>query len=449
MRLNLLVLLLILSNALSATEREEKIKTLMQAQGILTTFQQQMDLGREQSKEYGQTMLSEMLTDFEPPARHQDEITQAFNSYVDTLSDAWGADELVAVWAKYYGASFTEDELDALIQHYSSPLAQKETIASREALQNFSAHFAESSVQLQTETLQDFQSDLKDILTKCNCKKKKHTASADENESENTLESNLESLLAQAREQRDFGDYAESMESYLKFFEESRNTSYAGVRLSYVPTEMKKMGESYIPALDALHDLRDAREKRIFASRASWGDINEWSSLSEIIDGNEYIITAYDQFRFRGNNDPIVLSNVLEHNWEAFIEAGRYSELVSLAFQKWGNLDSMVSTIERSDRADVRDSMGDYVVREYARIYEVLLATENSEDARQLSESLLSNSKTGVTYHALITAAKAAGKDAIASSFLSEAQVNLSEEDYKIAKEGKAKPENCSGNEKE
>jgi hypothetical protein len=353
------------------------------------------------------------------------------------------------VWAKYYGASFTEDELDALIQHYSSPLAQKEIIASREALQKFSSHLAESSVQLQTETLQHFQSDLKEILIKCNCKKEKRASSADKNETENTLESSLKLLLAQAREQRDFGDYAESLESYLKFFEESRDTSYAGVRLSYVPKEMKVLGESYIPALDALRDLRDVREKRIFASRASWDDIHEWSSLSEILDGNEYIIKVYDQFRFRGNNDPVVLSNVIEQNWEIFIEAGRYSELVSLAFQKRGNLDSMVSAIQRSDRPEVRDSMGDYVIQEYARVYEVLLATDNSDDARQLSEKLLENSKTGVTYHALMTAAKAAGKDAIASSFLSEAQVSLSEEEYRIAEEGKPKPENCSDNEAE
>jgi len=122
---------------------------------------------------------------------------------------------------------------------------------------------------------------------------------------------------------------------------------------------------------------------------------------------------------------------------------------VSLAFQKRGNLDSMVSAIQRSDRPEVRDSMGDYVIQEYARVYEVLLATDNLDDARQLSEKLLANSKTGVTYHALITAAKAAGKDAIASSFLSEAQVSLSEEEYRIAEEGKPKPENCSDNEAE
>jgi len=447
MRLNLIVLLLIFSNALSATEREEKIKTLMQAQGTLTTFQQQIGMGREQSKEYGQTLLAEMLADFEPPPGYQDEITNAYNQYVDTLVDAWDVDELVSVWAKYYGASFTEDELDALIRHYSSPLAQKEIVASREALQNFSAHFPESNVQLQTEALRDFQNELKEILTKCKCKKDKHASSADTNKTENTVESNLESLLDQAREQRDFGDYAESLESYLKFFEESRGTSYAGVRLSYVPEEMKKMGESYTPAIEALRDLRNAREELLFASRASRDDIHEWASLTEVLDGNEHIITVYDQLHFGGNNDPVVLSSVLEQNWDVFIEAGRYSELVSLAFRKWGDLDSMVSTIHRSENPEVRNSLGDYVVQEYAQVYEVLLATENADDAQQLSETLLSHGKTGVTYHALIKAAKAAGKDVIASSLLSEAQVNLSEEEYKIAEEGKPKKKNCGNNE--
>lgn len=447
MRLNLLVLLLIFSNALSATEREEKIKTLMQAQGVLTTFQQQIDMGREQSKEYGQTMLSEMLADFEPPPKYQDQITKAFDKYVDTLVDAWGADELVSVWAKYYGASFTEGELDKLIQHYSSPLAQKEIVASREALQKYSAYFTESNIDLQTATIRDFQNELKEILTKCNCKKDKYASSADTNETENAVELNLESLLDQAREQREFGDYAESLESYLYFFEESQGTSYAGVRLAYVPEEIKKMGESYTPAIEALRDLRDEREERIFSSRASRDDIYEWSSLSKVLDGNEHIIVVYDQLYFRGNNDPVVLSNVLEQNWDVFVEASRYSAILSLAFEKWGDLDSMVSTIHRSENPEVRNAIGDYMVQEYAQVYEVLLATENADDAHQLSETLLSQSETGVTYHELIKAAKAAGKDVIASSLLSEAQVNLSEEEYKIAEEGKPKRKDCSNNE--
>ena len=99
---------------------------------------------------------------------------------------------------------------------------------------------------------------------------------ADKNEPEETVESNLESLLDQAREQREFGDYAEALENYLKFFEESQGTSYAGVRLSYVPEEMKKMGEGYSPAVEALRDFRNEREERIFAGRASRDDIHEW-----------------------------------------------------------------------------------------------------------------------------------------------------------------------------
>lgn len=443
MRRFLLVLACLVSTSLSATEREDKIKTLMEVQGTLTTFQQQIEAGRAQSKEHGKTLLNKMVPDFDPPPEYQRKLNQAFDKYVDRLSSVWGADELVAVWSRYYGDSFTDAELDALIDHYASPLAQKEIVASREALQRFYAHFSESALQIQAVSLQDFTKELTAILKSCKCRKKNKAAVPVADSAADPVESNLKALLAEARDQRDVGDYAGSLESYLKFFEDSRNTSYTGVRLSYVLEELKAMGEDYPPATEALRALRDEREKKLFASRASWDVINEWASLSETLDGNEYIVAVYDQLRYRGNNDPVVLSNVLEQNWEAFIEAGRYPELTSLAFQRYGNLESMAATMGQTENAEVRQSIGDYMVSEYARVYEVFLATNNTADANQLSAKVLDESDSGFAYHALIEAAKSAGRDDLATGLLARAQENLSEAEYTIAENGRPEPEGC------
>lgn len=170
----------------------------------------------------------------------------------------------------------------------------------------------------------------------------------------------------------------------------------------------------------------------------------EWSSLSEIVDGKDYVVTVYDQLRLQGKNDPTVLSKLLELNWGHFVDAGRYSELSSLAFQKLGQLDLMLESMEDSENPEIRDSISEYAIQEYARVYEVFLATENSEEANKLSEKVLSFSETGATYHALIKGAKAAGKEDIVAILLEDAKNKLSPDELKMAIDGKPKSAPCN-----
>ncbi len=444
MKRGLIFSLIFLTSVLSASEREDKIRELMEAQGLLTTFEQQLNLGREQSYEQGKVMLEQLMTNLDPSPEYQQEIHQSFEKYMESVTSPWGADELVAVWSKYYGSKFTDTELDTLIKHYTSPLGQKEIIASREALIQYSNHFADAGTPIYEKAFQTFADELKEIAKRCNCIRKSNSSASTKRSLENAELSDLGSLLDQARSLRDNERYEESLQSYLRFFERSRGTSYAGVRLSYVPSEMVAMGQSYAPSIEAVRALRDEREKRIFASQSSWDDLHEWSSLSEILDGTQYIITLYDQLRLRGNNDPIILSKLLELNWEHFVEAGRHPELASLAFQKLGQLNSMIESMEDSDDPEIRDAIAEYAIQEYARVYEVFLATENTEEANKLSEKVLGLNQTGAAYHALIKGAEAAGKADIAAVLLADAQNKLSPEELKIAKYGKPKPAPCS-----
>ena len=119
-------------------------------------------------------------------------------------------------------------------------------------------------------------------------------------------------------------------------------------------------------------------------------------------------------------------------------------------FEKTSRLEQTIASWDsyKSDDpndADVQKAMYDYLAGEYARVYEVLLATENIEAANKVSRKLLSLNKDGATYHALIKAAKAAGKNAMAGVLLNEAHAELSPDEYTIAVEGKPKKGSCTG----
>jgi hypothetical protein len=449
MKLWLITILLLTTTAISAGNREDKIKSLMEAQGLLATFQQQLDMGRAQGRAQGQIILAEVLRNLSPPPKYQKQLEEAFNNYIDALASPWSADELVAVWAQYFGAKFTDPELDKLIQFYSSELGQKEVAATRESLIQFSTHFAEAAKPIIETTFQDFTAELQSIAKACNCTRKRDKSDA---VPVPTKEDQLGALLDEARKLRDNGNLEQALSNYLQFFEQSYGTSYTGVRLSYVPAEIAAMGETYPPALDALRELRDVREQRLLNNKPTRDDIHEWSSLSEYLEGPEYAINEYDLLRRKGNTDPVILANILELNWGNFISAGRYKEMESLAFDKLSTLDQTVADWDSyagdsASDADIRKAMFDYLVGEYARVYQVLLATDNIEKANSVSQTLLSLNKDGATYHALIDAAKAAGDNDAASLLLSQARTELSPQEYSIATEGKPKQSLCTGSE--
>jgi hypothetical protein len=209
------------------------------------------------------------------------------------------------------------------------------------------------------------------------------------------------------------------------------------------------MADEYPPARSALQDIRDDREKSIIDGRPTWEGVQEWTSLSKYLDGSSYIIDFYDHIRNTGSNDPVLLSTILERNWEYFVEAKRYTEIKSLAYKKMGDLTLMLGSWSEAsnlkDDTDTQNAMADYAAREYSKVFEVLLANNDDTTANDLSTKLLNYSKTGVMYRALIESAKHAGRDTVSDILFSEASSILSPEELKIVIEGKPKDLECEG----
>ena len=171
MKTTLLLLMLALSGAATAQERHEVIKQIMEAQGLIQTFEQQIALGRKQSEEQGRAMVNQMMAGLNPSPEFKKRFDGAFQSFIAEVDAPWGADEIVAVWGKYYGQHFSDSELGQLLAHYRTPLAQKEVVASRQALVDFSNYFAEAGKPIAERAVANFIANLRLIAKECNCRR--------------------------------------------------------------------------------------------------------------------------------------------------------------------------------------------------------------------------------------------------------------------------------------
>lgn len=172
MRIFIVAALILASASSFAADRTQKIQALMDALGLVSMFEQQLALGREQAEQQGQQILNQFMTTVKATPDFENRFRGAFDKYLVALQNPHTAEEIVDVWAKYYGAHFTDQELDDLLAFYMSPLGKKDVAASHKALTDFSNHFIAESKGMVEKSTNEFISELQSVAKECRCSKK-------------------------------------------------------------------------------------------------------------------------------------------------------------------------------------------------------------------------------------------------------------------------------------
>lgn len=157
--------------------------------------------------------------------------------------------------------------------------------------------------------------------------------------------------MAQARDARTLHDYAkelaglgrldEATAAYVRAWDASRGEpSMAGVRHSFLMSEMLELAERHPPARSAFERLRQASALRAFASDPPGAqDLDDWFSLCKALDHEEDVVAWFEQAvdgqgrlygsRFEAPQDPRLepLRMLVE---QALIDAGRYDDVMRL-----------------------------------------------------------------------------------------------------------------------
>jgi hypothetical protein len=155
----------------SAADRSEKIRELMEAQGLVEMFQHQLEVGRDFAQKRADQMLDQALAGLNPPEDVKAKLRDAVHEFLQAARSPWTGQDIVDVWGKYYGSKFSDEELDQLVTYYRSPLGQKDAVASREALDPFMAEFRERYKPILDKAMQEYVARLQGIVKDCNCKK--------------------------------------------------------------------------------------------------------------------------------------------------------------------------------------------------------------------------------------------------------------------------------------
>ena len=146
MRIFVLILAALLSFSSFADDRTDKIRALMEAQGHLAAFQQQIAAEKDGYRAQAEQMIEQAGKGMNLDKSCQAKFKSAIDEFVASAHPDWKAEELVNVWANYYAPHFTNEELDQLLAFYKAPLGRKTVVAGREAMEQYIAHFQKEAM---------------------------------------------------------------------------------------------------------------------------------------------------------------------------------------------------------------------------------------------------------------------------------------------------------------
>jgi hypothetical protein len=165
MRILIIASLLLMSTICVAADRNSKIQALVEAQGLLGMFEQQIAQAKQQARNQANQVFDQILSGpKKPPPEVVSRLKKAADDFVAAVATPWTAQEIVDAWATSYGAQFSDEELEQLTVFYTSPLGRKDVRVSQEAMQNITQSFAERFKPIFDKASKKYASDLQQIV---------------------------------------------------------------------------------------------------------------------------------------------------------------------------------------------------------------------------------------------------------------------------------------------
>jgi hypothetical protein len=143
-------------------DRNERIRRLLDAQGLRQSFDRQLAESSEGLLMTGKRVVDHRLASLGVTINPA--IEAAFNRFAARASQLFATDELLTIWSQAVATTdLTNEELDAIIGYYASPVGQRDVVAQRHATAAIAAWMSEQAPARQSEVLQVFVAELERI----------------------------------------------------------------------------------------------------------------------------------------------------------------------------------------------------------------------------------------------------------------------------------------------
>lgn len=143
----------------------DKIKRLMEHQGVLDILSLQKDLSTKESERYAKDFLNDISRDLKIDGKNKKLLDDALSIYVDSLKNAWSPDDAVNKWGSLFGSQFSSREIDQLIDFYSSEVGQKEVRASQNVMEEFMGYLSNKANLNTQKATQDYIQTIENIVS--------------------------------------------------------------------------------------------------------------------------------------------------------------------------------------------------------------------------------------------------------------------------------------------
>jgi thiol-disulfide isomerase/thioredoxin len=222
-----------------------------------------------------------------------------------------------------------------------------------------------------------------------------------------TLRQRYGEKLAQARR------YPQALEAYLWCFDEGaqHNPAFAGVRTTYLLSDLERLARVYPPAGAALKERAKQAEDKLLAGQGTVETAHELAALCEHAGTPGRTVEVWDQMRAAGV-DPKLAEAMFDAVFDALMEQRRYADVVASAGDVPQRVDALVqrygtTTAGMGDTPDEElvAFLREQVVHDGARYYEALVGAGRTDVAQQVVDKLLAFQESGQTYTALVEAA--------------------------------------------
>ena len=233
---------------------------------------------------------------------------------------------------------------------------------------------------------------------------------------------------------------AEALKEYLWCFDEGlgHNVAFAGVRLSFLLSNIKDLGQSYPPALDALGERFNKAREQVLAGQGGLQAVMDFASLSETLDEGQQAMAIYQQLKKQHPDSPAV-GYLRDQLFDRLREQHQYGELynekelkqkVEMAFQNlrpnWLAKLFMLR-LSKEQRERIWQQQFWYHLHQLGVCYEVMIGSGHEEEAAKLAARVLKADSTAETYNLLAWYGYVTGRPV-------KANLDQSEKAYELSK---------------
>lgn len=227
-------------------------------------------------------------------------------------------------------------------------------------------------------------------------------------------ENNPMERMKYGRKLEDKGLHAEALEAYLWCFDHGleHGIGFHGVRLSFLLSDLKRLGEKYPLAITAMRERRDAAKAAMDSGDAGMDRVMEFTSLNEYLGESAENMKLYDQLR-REQPDSDLLPMLQRNLREELLAQRRYAEIAEGADLQaeidhlFPNLMMRMVTglftarLPKEQREHMDEAMTEYRMTQAGEYYQILIGLKRYEEAEALAKRVLNVAESAHNYNEL------------------------------------------------